>query len=502
MIFSSLEFIFLFLPIVIFLYYACIYFQWNKISYISLLASSLFYYAYWYSPYIYIIIISILFNYLCGITIHNIEVKYKKCTFIIAVFVNVAALCIFKYTDFILYNINFITNNNIDALNILLPIGISFFTFQQIAYLSDIYTSCAYGSTNKRRPMWGDFVNYSLFVSFFPQLVAGPIVHHAEMMPQFADAKNKKIHWNNVYWGMVLFSMGLAKKILLADNINPLVIEAFDNSTSLTFMEAFVASFAYSAQLYFDFSGYSDMAVGIGLFFNIKLPFNFNSPYKAKNIQDFWRRWHITLSRWLRDYVYIPLGGNKGNNTHTLRNIFLTFLLGGLWHGAAWTLVLWGVMHGLCMLLHRLWAKSGKRFITLPEFSVSFKNQTHKITAFVHLPAILCTFLFVNFAWIFFRAPNFERARIFMDAFAFNNGFWFKDAFFNGLDTAQYAILLPAFLIIFLLKNSKELYDKAIPSVALTLQSIILFLLSIVWVGYLTIYFPEIADGEFIYFQF
>jgi D-alanyl-lipoteichoic acid acyltransferase DltB (MBOAT superfamily) len=236
-----------------------------------------------------------------------------------------------------------------------------------------------------------DFLNYALFVTFFPQLIAGPIVHHKEMMPQFAKTRNKVKNYRNIAMGLFIFSIGLFKKVVIADTFAVWATQGFDVATTLYLFEAWATSLSYTFQLYFDFSGYTDMAIGLALLFNIRLPVNFNSPYKATNIQDFWRRWHITLSRFLRDYVYIPLGGNRrGGGFRTYNNLMATFVIGGLWHGAGWTFVFWGFLHGLALIIQRLWEKLG------------FKLWTWL--------AWLITFNFVNIAWVFFRAKEWDDA--------------------------------------------------------------------------------------------
>lgn len=334
MVFSSLEFVLLFLPVSILGYYLLLRLGWKRYALLFILLASFFYYAYWRVENILLIFASIGFNYMLGNMLSS-ATKYRKLLFVAGIGCNLLALFYFKYTMFALETVNALSTAQLSVPQIILPIGISFFTFQQIAYLSDIYTG-------KHDPTGEGLLNYSLFVCFFPQLVAGPIVHHKEMMPQFASAQARIVNWENIYKGLILFSIGLAKKVLIADTLSPLVGYAFDQAGSLTFSEALYASLCYTLQLYFDFSGYCDMAIGCGLMLNIQLPWNFDSPYKATNIQEFWRRWHITLSRWLRDYLYIPLGGNRKGDIRTLGNLFLTFLLGGLWHGAAWTFVIWG----------------------------------------------------------------------------------------------------------------------------------------------------------------
>lgn len=288
----------------------------------------------------------------------------------------------FKYSDFFISNVNFIFNTQIPHLNLLLPLAISFFTFQQIAYLVDSATG---GGTKQY-----DFLNYCLFVTFFPQLIAGPIVHHKEMMPQFANVRNKIINYKNIALGLFIFSIGLFKKVVIADSFAVWTTNGFDKATILNLFEAWATSLSYTFQLYFDFSGYCDMAIGAALLFNIKLPINFNSPYKALNIQDFWRRWHITLSRFLRDYIYIPLGGNRKGRLRTYANLMATFIIGGIWHGAGWTFVFWGFLHGVALVIHRIWSELG-----------------FKMNKFL---AWFITFNFINITWVFFRAKDWDDA--------------------------------------------------------------------------------------------
>ncbi len=294
---------------------------------------------------------------------------------------NVALLGYFKYSDFFISNLNKALDSDIVLLHLALPLAISFFTFQQIAYLVDSYRGETKGY---------DFLNYALFVTFFPQLIAGPIVHHKEMMPQFASSWNKVKNYRNIALGLFIFSIGLFKKVVIADTFAVWATQGFDEATTLTFFEAWATSLSYTFQLYFDFSGYTDMAIGASLLFNIKLPINFDSPYKATNIQDFWRRWHITLSRFLRDYIYIPLGGNRKGSFKTYTNLMATFILGGLWHGAGWTFVFWGFLHGLALVIHRIWHSLGFRLYTWLAWFITFN--------------------FVNISWVFFRAKEWEDA--------------------------------------------------------------------------------------------
>jgi D-alanyl-lipoteichoic acid acyltransferase DltB (MBOAT superfamily) len=290
---------------------------------------------------------------------------------------NLSLLGYFKYTGFILENISLLTNVSFSVDEILLPLAISFFTFQQIAYLVDSFK----GETSEY-----NLLNYILFVTFFPQLIAGPIVHHNEMMTQFSSKWNWLPKYKNILSGLIIFSIGLFKKVVIADTFSGWADSGFSNGATLDLYTAWVTSLSYTFQLYFDFSGYCDMAMGVALLFNIKLPINFNSPYKAMNIQDFWRRWHITLGRFLRDYIYIPLGGSKKTEIVTYSNLMVTFLLGGLWHGASWMFLIWGALHGLALVTHRIWSIVG---VTLPKVLAWF-----------------ITFNFINITWIFFRAED------------------------------------------------------------------------------------------------
>ena len=386
MLFNSYEFIFAFLPITFFIYFYLNHKRLTQASKGFLVFSSLFFYSWWNIAYLPLILISMLFNYVIGNTLNkdineNKKSFSKKSILIFGIVSNLALLAYYKYADFFISNFNIVSGSNVNLLHMVLPLAISFFTFQQIAYLVDSY---------RQETKEYDFLNYALFVTFFPQLIAGPIVHHKEMMPQFANKWNMVRNYRNIALGLFIFSIGLFKKVVIADTFAPWATAGFDTATTLNFFEAWATSLSYTFQLYFDFSGYTDMAIGISLLFNIKLPINFNSPYKATNIQDFWRRWHITLSRFLRDYIYIPLGGNKKGNFRTYTNLMATFILGGFWHGAGWTFLFWGFLHGLALAIHRLWQTLG------------FKMWTWL--------AWFITFNFINIAWVFFRAKEWDDA--------------------------------------------------------------------------------------------
>ena len=327
MLFNSYEFIFIFLPITFFVYFYLNKKRLGDVAKGFLVCSNLFFYAWWNIYYLPILIISVIFNYFIGRLLLNENLKIcKKQVLIIGIVCNVAFLAYFKYSDFLIQNFNAISGSKINLLHISLPLALSFVTFQQIAYLVDSY----HMNTKEN-----SFLNYSLFITFFPQLIAGPIVHHKEMMPQFANKFNLIKNYKNIATGLFIFSIGLFKKVVIADTFSLWATDGFDIAKTLNFFEAWATSLSYTFQLYFDFSGYCDMAIGLALMFNIKLPINFNSPYKALDIQDFWHRWHITLSRFLRDYIYIPLGGNREGRCRTYINLMIVFLIGGLWHGAA-----------------------------------------------------------------------------------------------------------------------------------------------------------------------
>ncbi len=404
MLFSSLEYIFLFLPLIFFTYYLLIK---NKLiigSKILLILASLFFYSYWNIKYLPLLLASVIINYLCG----SYLIKNKsKILAISAILLNISLLGYFKYANFFIENISILLfDNSLINPNIILPLAISFFTFQQIAYIADCYQ-------NKLQDR--NFLNYAIFVTFFPQLIAGPIVHHKEMMPQFKGLRTKFINYNNIALGIFIFGVGLFKKIVIADYFAIHANYGFEYFSSLSLLDAWKTSLSYSIQLYFDFSGYTDMAIGSALIFNIKLPFNFNQPYKSTNIKEFWQRWHMTLSRFLKDYIYIPLGGSKVGEFRIYFNLMLVFLISGLWHGAGWTFIFWGFLHGSAICIHHFYDK--------------LQLQINKIVAW------FITFNFINISWIFFRADNFTQATtILQKMFGLNiNSFGFSENWQNFL---------------------------------------------------------------------
>lgn len=371
-----------------------------------LVLCSLFFYGWWNPPYVVLIVGSILFNYVCGWSLYR---RRSKAVLVFGVALNLCAIGYFKYYDFFLSSMAWGMGTDYNFTNIILPLGISFFTFQQVAYLVDAYVHEA-GEKN--------LIDYALFVSFFPQLIAGPIVHHQDLLPQFKKEETFRPRKAAIYAGLTIFFIGLFKKVVVADGISPFANAVFDFADAggaVTFFEAWGGSLAYTLQLYFDFSGYSDMAIGLGCILNIRLPMNFNSPYRATNIIDFWRCWHITLSRFLRDYLYIPLGGSRvGGKVRRYGNLMVTMLIGGLWHGAGWNFVFWGGLHGAYLLVNHAWRNNvdppGGQ---LPWVVAKAKNGTYW----------LITFIAVCVAWVFFRAVTFEGAFEILKGMAGLNGF-------------------------------------------------------------------------------
>lgn len=403
MLFNSYIFIFIFLPITLWGF-----FYLGKKSPSAglswLVFASLFFYAWWEPSFLIVIMCSLAVNYIFGygLTI-SIEAFYKKIILLCGLSFNIGLIAYYKYANFLIENINIFVDNHYALKNTALPLAISFFTFQQIAYLVDSYRGLC-----KER----DLIKYCLFITFFPQLIAGPIVHHKEMVPQFQYPRLFIFNRRNLSIGITLFIIGLFKKVILADNLSLFatpVFTAAQQGELLTFFEAWGGALAYTFQLYFDFSGYSDMALGLGLLFGIRLPMNFNSPYKAINIIDFWRRWHITLSTFLRHYLYIPLGGNRKGVIRRYANLMLTMLIGGLWHGAGWTFVIWGALHGAYLIVNHAWQK------LMAPFKI---DQFHFYRYFAQGLTLIC----VVVAWVFFRANNTTCAMNILKSMAMVNG--------------------------------------------------------------------------------
>jgi alginate O-acetyltransferase complex protein AlgI len=403
MLFNSYEFLFFFLPVVL-----AGYFVLNgldsrlrgngkaRMGNAWLVAASFFFYAWWRVEFVLLLVVSIGVNFVVGRAIvhRSAQGLPTRALLIAGIAFDLLLLGYFKYANFFIENVAWALSIAPARLDVILPIGISFFTFTQIAFLVD---------ASKRKAAEPDLLNYSLFVTYFPHLLAGPILHHREMMPQFADRANKRVDWENVARGLALLAIGLAKKVLIADTLALQANDAFGSVHPLTFADAWLASLCYTMEIYFDFSGYTDMALGMALMMNIRLPRNFDSPYRQRNLREFWRHWHMTLTRFLRDYVYIPLGGNRRGEAWTAFATLATFLLGGLWHGANWTFVAWGALNGIGLVALRLWEREG-----------------------VRLPAVVAwaiTFFFVNVAWVFFRAPDLPTTASFLGSLFGARGF-------------------------------------------------------------------------------
>jgi alginate O-acetyltransferase complex protein AlgI len=402
MLFTSLEFLFCYLPVT-FLGFFIIANMWGQLASAWWLASaSIFFYGWWDIRYVPLLLGSVVFNYLIGRTIAQFP---KKSILLIGIAGDLALLGLFKYSDFFIATLNGVIDTQVELLHLVLPLGISFFTFTQIAFLVDSFRGCVREK---------NFGHYILFVTYFPHLIAGPVLHHNQMMPQFSKESVYRINFQNIALGTSIFVVGLAKKLLIADSMSIYVAPVFNSAHSGIGIDPYVAwagVLAYTFQIYFDFSGYSDMAFGLSRLFGIDLPINFLSPYKSKNIIEFWRSWHITLSLFLKDYLYIPLGGNRHGNFRRYFNLLATMLLGGFWHGANWTFVIWGGLHGIFLCLNHAWSNFSTRFYT-----------SHSDGIFSNMIRISITFIAVVFAWVFFRAENLSTARIVLKAMLCHGG--------------------------------------------------------------------------------
>lgn len=381
MLFNSYIFIFLFFPMCITGFYVLAGRGYGTAAKVWLIGFSLWFYGYFSPSYLLIMIASIALNHVLVKLMRVFDAKRSKRALLIAgVILNLGLLGYFKYLDFAISNLNFIFKANIPYREILLPLGISFFTFQQIGYLADTYRGEAAEST---------LVDHALFVSFFPQLVAGPIVTQSEMMPQFETVSGRRPDVEGIARGLSLFILGLAKKVLIADSLGRAVDAGYDMIPSLGGLDSFLIMLWYALQLYFDFSGYCDMAGGLAGMLGFTIPANFDSPYKAVDITDFWHRWHQTLTRFFTRYVYIPLGGSRRGEVRTVVNILIVYLLSGLWHGAGWNYILWGAMHGVAYAAVR-----------------TLQRHTAPLPTLLRLLGRSVTFLYVSFAWIYFRAES------------------------------------------------------------------------------------------------
>ncbi|HDQ04105.1 MAG TPA: MBOAT family protein [Deltaproteobacteria bacterium] len=489
MLVNSYSFILVFLPLVAAAYFFINKYFPQKWSRLFLIIASLIFMSLW-NPYFAVVLIgSVLFNFIAGSALSaafNDPGRRKRIIFIVAIAFNILLLGFFKYTNFFLGSISSVFSVEISPLNLILPIGISFYTFMQIAWLTDIYRHGGYRY---------DFISYCLYVTFFPYVISGPIAYHKEIIPQFAQEKTGRFNADNVCRGIFIFAIGLFKKTVIADTLAIVANSGYDVASTLTFMEAWLTSLSFTMQIYFDFSGYTDMAIGAALIFNIVLPINFNSPYKALNIADFWKRWHLTLTRFLRDYLYIPLGGNRKGELRTGINIMLTFLIVGLWHGAAWSFVFWGFLNGALSIIYRYWRRLG-----------------------ITMNKALAWFLFFNWfnvSAVFFRAHNWEDAfkvlkgmvglnGIYISPSLADSAFWQKLTVIgiqfgswreNLLPTDNIVYFLCVLLIPFVLftKNSNELLDKYSPGWKNALAVALMMAIGLLLLN---------RSGVFLYFNF
>ncbi len=470
MLFNSIEFLFCFLPIVFTIYFLLNKTKFKKYSNLWLLLSSLYFYAYFKVEYLPLILLSIVVNYFFGLLIQR--TNHKKLFMILAVCLNLALLCYFKYFNFVLETLNNLTFTHFDTMKLLLPLGISFFTFQQIGYIYDVY---------KKDASYSNFVDYALFVSFFPQLIAGPICTFSELTPQLQDENKKKINRDNINIGFFLIVVGLAKKVLIADNFAPFIGQVILNEAMSEFFTSWAFALSIALQGYFDFSGYCDMALGIGMLFNITLPINFNSPYKSLDISDYWRRWHITMGRFLKYQVYIPMGGSRCSAIRHYWNLFFVFLVTGIWHGANWSCIFYGTINGILVCINKLWKNT--------------KIEMNKNLA-----------IFITFTTMVFIAPLVMIKHIhqyFMSTKSMIglNGFdivsleGFNFVFQNQNLKLNFILLLISLIIVFCFKNSNEIAPKYLKSknISYTIILVVVFVISVL----------SITKGsEFIYFNF
>lgn len=466
MVFSSTIFIFAFLPIVLLAYYIL----GKKVRNYILLLASLFFYAWGGVEYLKILIVSIVINYIFGILIDKLrdDIILKKIFLGIGIFLNLALLFYYKYYDFFIKNVNLTFNTEFPLKYIVLPIGISFFTFQGMSYIIDIYRKD--GKVNKNP------FSVALYISFFPQLVAGPIVKYKTVDDQI---RNRKESIDNFSYGINRFVIGLAKKVIIADILAAMADNIFTQYYSgIDTPTAWIGAICYTFQIYYDFSGYSDMAIGLGYMFGFKFMENFNYPYISKSITEFWRRWHISLSTWFKEYLYIPLGGNRRGNVYV--NLFIVFLVTGIWHGADWSFVLWGLWHGLFILI--------ERFIRNKKFYINIPNIIKHIV----------TMLIVILGWVLFRADNLEQAVGFiktMFGFGTASALTFEYMYFINKKLIFWIAMAAIGSMPFIANKLKKYNGRKSFEILTTIGIAILFVISIIFVVNST-YSP------FIYFQF
>lgn len=499
MLFNSYGFIFLFLPLVLGVFFALS--RWSHSGAAAwLAAASLFFYGYWNPAFVALLLASILGDYAFGLWLSRLQepaqTRRSKQVLVAAISANLLLLGYYKYAGFFISVVGPIVGFRQVVVDIVLPLGISFFTFTQIAFLVDT----ARGEVTEY-----NFVHYLLFVTYFPHLIAGPVLHHRDMMPQFAMRRTYQVNWDNVANGLMLFTLGLVKKVLWADAFAPFASGIFDSISAgtaagklPTTYEAWSGALAYTLQIYFDFSGYTDMALGIALMFNIRLPINFSSPYKATSIIEFWRRWHMTLSTFLRDYLYFALGGNRRGTARRYANLLATMVLGGLWHGAGWTFVLWGTLHGVYLVINHGWR------------ALLGRSAVRRLTRFVphwlaHLLSVMLTFAAVVSAWVVFRAHDMAQALTVLKAMfgiaaqpislhAVTNGQLLVLSDLSGRSLVL--LLVPGLLWVWLLPNSTRLRFVSTNNMMTLAQATVVLTALFVCLDRFGSYSP------FLYFQF
>ncbi len=476
MLFSSYIFVFAFLPLTLAGYFLLSRVKSALPQRIFLIIASLVFYAWFEWKYIFLIASSILINYLIATVINRTKINsIRKTLFVVSVIFNVLLIGYFKYYDFVIGTINSIASTEFVLKEIVLPLGISFFTFQQISFLLYIY---------KNRQKKVKFLNYVLFVSFFAQLVAGPIVHYEELVPQIENSGTRKFNSGNFSLGLYMFTTGLFKKLVIADTVSMFVDNGFSKITEFGVASAWVVMLGYAFQIYFDFSGYSDMAIGLGKMFNFELPVNFNTPYRSSSVKEFWNRWHITLGKTLAETVYIPLGGGRRGKARKCLNLFITFLVSGIWHGASWTFIVWGVLHGIARVFEEL-----------------FEKVLQKIPVFIRK---IGTFLFVSTAFTIFRAETFSDAvRVYKGLFNFGNpgisqvANIAKDGVVNLPAAASVikcaAIIVLCFILVFKERNPKNRMENFRPEKKTAVLCAAFFIISVLCMS---------RSAVFIYFNF
>ena len=487
MLFNSYIFVFLFLPITLIGYY-----QVNRIKNalwgkLWLIASSLVFYGFFSIKYAALLLLAIIANYFLTLETGKSEKEnVKKGFFALALVFNIGMLAYFKYTDFFIDNINHFGNKEIPLLEIALPLGISFYVFGQIAYLIDVYKG-SYKPAN--------FIDYVTYMTFFPKISQGPIMLYDDFDEKLNGEGRRSIDYNNILKGLYIFALGLGKKMLLADNLARVVNQGFSNYKAFNSLEIFIAMLCYSLQIYFDFSGYCDMAVGIGKMLNIELPINFNSPYKANSIADFWQRWHMTLNKFFTRYIYIPLGGSRKGIIRTIINVLIVFAISGIWHGAYWTFILWGLLNGVFVILYRL-----------------LRKWIDKIPNVVRIPV---TFVITTFLWSIFRADSISEwttmmKSLFTAGFTYPNSELFYD--FNTItefriisrlglqgmvDSKPWLllviVLIICMMVIWFTRNTQERLERFVPTWKKCVAFVTIMTLSILSMSQVT---------EFIYYNF